>query len=114
MAKNESTNGREDEGKRLRPSDRRLKANRDFENFMQAAVYAPQRRGDFKNDPTVCPQDLQRERIVSARRIEDYTDGDLAWLLRGAMLKEGVEPFSQADNILAHLRERLERRERDA
>jgi hypothetical protein len=50
-------------------------------------------------------------RMRDARSVDDLTDSDLAWLLRGAMLKEGVKPFSQADNILAHLRARIERRE---
>lgn len=52
------------------------------------------------------------ERIRNAKSVDDYTDSDLIWLLRGAMLEEGVKPFSQADNILAHLRGRVQKRNR--
>jgi hypothetical protein len=97
----------------LKPTDGRLKANRDFSKFMQRAVYTPSKRGDFKDDPTVRPKLSQRERLASATCVEDYTDSDLAYLLVHAMRKQGIKPFSQADNILAHLRGRLDRRERD-
>jgi hypothetical protein len=48
------------------------------------------------------------QRVRSATTPGDLTASDLAWLLRHAMMREGVKPFSEADNILAHLRERLE------
>lgn len=98
--------------KPIKPTDGRLKANRDFARFMQRAVYEPHARGTFKGEVEAQPKSTMRERLENAKSIDDFTDTDLAYLLRAAMLAEGVQPLSKADNMLAHLRERLERRER--
>jgi hypothetical protein len=51
------------------------------------------------------------ERMRNAQTIDDLTDSDLLTLLRKAMLKEGVKPLGQADNLHNHLRARVARRE---
>lgn len=94
------------------PRDGRLKANRDFRRFFKAAVYEPQWRGTFKDDPTVYPPpDTAVQRVMGATTMSDLADSDLVAMLRFAMLHEGVKPFSTADNILAELRERIAKRE---
>lgn len=101
------------------PRDGRLKANRDFRRFFKAAVYEPQWRGTFKDDPTVYPSENDAEsaarqalqRTMTAKTRDDIADSDLVAMLRFAMLHEGVKPLSTADNILAELRERIAKRE---
>lgn len=98
--------------KATNPRDGRLKANRDFRRFFKAAVYEPQWRGTFKDDPTVYPPpDAAVQRAMSAKTLADIADSDLVDMLRFAMLHEGVKPFSTADKILGELRERIARRE---
>jgi hypothetical protein len=74
--------------KPLDPKDGRLKANRDFNTFMQRAVYAPFMRGDFKNDPTLRPEptaaDSEHERVMRAirtRSVEGLSASDLTIIL---------------------------------
>lgn len=98
--------------KPLNPKDGRLKANRDFRRFLIEAVYKPQVTGAFKDDPTVHPPPTQMQRVEGAKSIDELTDSDLLFMLRHAMLGEGVKPFSTADNILAHLRDRIAMREK--
>lgn len=94
------------------PRDGRLKANRDFRRFFKAAVYEPQWRGTFKDDPTVYPPpDAAVQRVMGATTMADLADSDLVALLRFAMIHEGIKPLSTADNILATLRDRIARRE---
>ena len=97
--------------RRLNPDDGRLKSNRDFRRFLMEAVYKPQVTGVFKDDPSVNPPPTQMQRFERAQSIDELTDADLVFMLRHAMLGEGVRPFSTADNILAHLRDRIAMRE---
>lgn len=99
-------------GKPTSSKDGRLKANRDFRRFFKAAVYEPQWRGTFKDDPTVYPPpDAAVQRVMGATTMADLADSDLVALLRFAMIHEGIKPLSTADNILATLRDRIARRE---
>jgi hypothetical protein len=94
--------------KPLNPKD----ANRDFRRFLMEAVYKPQATGMFKDDSSVHLPPTQMQRVERAQSIDELTDSDLAFMLRHAMLGEGVRPFSTADNILAHLRDRIALREK--
>jgi hypothetical protein len=76
------------------------------------AVYKPQVTGVFKDDPSVHPPPTQMQRVERAQSIDELTDADLVLMLRHAMLEAGVRPFSTADNILAHLRDRIAMREK--
>lgn len=56
----------------------------------------------------------QEQRIRSAKCLEDLSESDVLGMLRCQMLQEGVKPLSRADNILAHLRARVDQREAEA
>jgi hypothetical protein len=47
---------------------------------------------------------------TSLSGIDEFSDDQLCAVLRAAMVREGVTPLGTADNLLAHLRERLNRR----
>lgn len=98
--------------KPLNPKDGRLKANRDFRRFLMEAVYKPQATGMFKDDSSVHLPPTQMQRVERAQSIDELTDSDLVSMLRFAMIHEGVKPFSAADNMLAHLRDRIALREK--
>jgi hypothetical protein len=103
----------------LKPTDGRLKANRDFTEFMQRAVYMPHMRGDFKGDPSVRPDPKPVRRTDSEgemRRIltsplEKLSDEDILWMLRQElMVVLGMKALSRPDNLIAHLRSRASAR----
>lgn len=92
------------------PKDGRLKANRDFQQFMIEAIYKPFVTGKFKGDPTVCGTCERTFSVVSASNMDELSDAELVSILRAAMLAQGVKPQSTADTILGHLSARVSRR----
>lgn len=101
--------------KATRPTDGRLKANRDRARFMQRAVYMPWMQG------RLCSRDEVAELYASDRpapasqqrqgeRLQAMSDDDLLRLLQGLLEPHGMGTTSAAGFIIAVLRERADKR----
>lgn len=101
------TAGRKELRKVTNPKDGRLKANRDYQRFLLRAIYEPQVRGTFRNDPSA--------RINAAADCEEalsrLSDEQVLQALRHVLAAEGYQPKGKADTIIRELSRRAHQRQ---
>lgn len=87
------------------PKDGRLKANRDFRRFLLRAVYEPQVRGVFRNDPLV-RVNAAADRAMRAEALTSLSDEQVLHALTHVLAAEGYQPQGKADTIIKELSQR--------